>query len=65
MVGIGVAAAALDEFKKLAPGKASITGGAEIAQRPVTNMNFPVRSRISGCPNLVLSDYGCGMEGSK
>ncbi|MCK4089870.1 acyl-CoA dehydrogenase [Acinetobacter radioresistens] len=40
VVGIGVAAAALDEFKKLAPGKASITGGAEIAQRPVTQYEF-------------------------
>lgn len=40
VVGIGVAAAALDEFKKLAPGKASITGGAEIANRPVTQYEF-------------------------
>ncbi|MCH7315632.1 acyl-CoA dehydrogenase family protein [Acinetobacter sp. ANC 3882] len=40
VVGIGVAAAALDEFKQLAPGKASITGGAEIASRPVTQYEF-------------------------
>lgn len=40
VVGIGVASAALDEFKKLAPGKASITGGAEIANRPVTQYEF-------------------------
>ncbi|OTG87387.1 acyl-CoA dehydrogenase [Acinetobacter sp. ANC 4558] len=40
VVGIGVAAAALDEFKKLAPGKASITGGSEIANRPVTQYEF-------------------------
>ena len=40
VVGMGVAAAALDEFKKLAPGKASITGGAEIANRPVTQYEF-------------------------
>lgn len=40
VVGIGVAAAALDEFKQLAPGKASITGGAEIANRPVTQYEF-------------------------
>ena len=40
VVGIGVAAAALDEFKKLAPGKASITGGADIANRPVTQYEF-------------------------
>ncbi|UIJ77488.1 acyl-CoA dehydrogenase family protein [Acinetobacter sp. SH20PTE14] len=40
VVGIGVAAAALEEFKKLAPGKASITGGSEIANRPVTQYEF-------------------------
>ena len=40
VVGIGVAAAALEEFKKLAPGKSSITGGAEIANRPVTQYEF-------------------------
>ncbi|MEN8281518.1 acyl-CoA dehydrogenase family protein [Acinetobacter gerneri] len=40
VVGIGVAAAALEEFKKLAPGKASITGGNEIANRPVTQYEF-------------------------
>lgn len=40
VVGIGVAAAALEEFKLLAPGKASITGGAEIAMRPVTQYEF-------------------------
>ena len=40
VVGIGVAAAALDEFKQLAPGKASITGGSEIANRPVTQYEF-------------------------
>nr|WP_174505542.1 acyl-CoA dehydrogenase family protein [Acinetobacter sp. Marseille-Q1620] len=40
VVGIGVAAAALDEFKKLAPGKASITGGSEIANRPVTQYEY-------------------------
>lgn len=40
MVGIGVAAAALEEFEKLAPGKASITGGSEIANRPVTQYEF-------------------------
>lgn len=40
VVGIGIAAAALNEFKQLAPGKASITGGAEIAQRPVTQYEF-------------------------
>lgn len=40
VVGIGVAAAALDEFKKLAPDKASITGGSEIANRPVTQYEF-------------------------
>ncbi|CAM4340988.1 acyl-CoA dehydrogenase family protein [Acinetobacter dispersus] len=40
VVGIGVAAAALEEFKTLAPGKASITGGAEIANRPVTQYEF-------------------------
>ena len=40
VVGIGVAAAALAEFKLLAPGKASITGGAEIANRPVTQYEF-------------------------
>ncbi len=39
-VGIGVASAALEEFKKLAPGKASITGGSEIANRPVTQYEF-------------------------
>lgn len=32
--------AALDEFKNLAPGKASITGGSEIANRPVTQHEF-------------------------
>ena len=40
VVGIGVAHAALEEFKKLAPGKSSITGGAEIAHRPVTQYEF-------------------------
>lgn len=40
VVGIGVAAAALEEFQKLAPGKSSITGGAEIANRPVTQYEF-------------------------
>jgi alkylation response protein AidB-like acyl-CoA dehydrogenase len=40
VVGIGVAAAALEEFQILAPGKASITGGAEIANRPVTQYEF-------------------------
>ncbi|ANF83380.1 acyl-CoA dehydrogenase (plasmid) [Acinetobacter sp. NCu2D-2] len=40
VVGIGVAAAALEEFKLLAPGKASITGGSEIANRPVTQYEF-------------------------
>ena len=40
MVGIGVAAAALEEFEKMAPGKASITGGSEIANRPVTQYEF-------------------------
>lgn len=40
VVGIGVAAAALEEFKLLAPGKSSITGGAEIAHRPVTQYEF-------------------------
>lgn len=40
VVGIGVAAAALEEFKVLAPGKASITGGGEIANRPVTQYEF-------------------------
>ncbi|QOW46678.1 MULTISPECIES: acyl-CoA dehydrogenase family protein [Acinetobacter] len=40
VVGIGVAAAALEEFKLLAPGKSSITGGAEIANRPVTQYEF-------------------------
>ncbi|WP_081405013.1 acyl-CoA dehydrogenase family protein [Acinetobacter sp. 723929] len=40
VVGIGVAAAALEEFEKLAPGKASITGGSEIANRPVTQYEF-------------------------
>lgn len=40
VVGIGVAAAALEEFKNLAPGKASITGGSEIANRPVTQYEF-------------------------
>ncbi|NNP76456.1 acyl-CoA dehydrogenase [Acinetobacter sp. Ac_3412] len=39
-VGIGVAAAAIEEFQKLAPGKSSITGGAEIASRPVTQYEF-------------------------
>lgn len=40
VVGIGIAHAALEEFKTLAPGKASITGGAEIANRPVTQYEF-------------------------
>lgn len=40
VVGIGVAAAALEEFKALAPGKSSITGGSEIANRPVTQYEF-------------------------
>ena len=40
VVGIGVAGAALEEFKQLAPGKASITGGAEIANRPVTQYEY-------------------------
>lgn len=40
VVGIGVAHAALEEFKALAPGKSSITGGAEIANRPVTQYAF-------------------------
>lgn len=40
VVGIGIAHAALDEFKQLAPGKSSITGGAEIAHRPVTQYEF-------------------------
>lgn len=40
VVGIGIARAALEEFKLLAPGKASITGGAEIANRPVTQYEF-------------------------
>jgi len=40
VVGIGVAAAALEEFRKFAPGKSSITGGAEIANRPVTQYEF-------------------------
>lgn len=40
VVGIGVAAAALEEFKLLAPGKSSITGGAEIANRPITQYEF-------------------------
>lgn len=40
VVGIGVAGAALEEFKKLAPGKSSITGGSEIANRPVTQYEF-------------------------
>ncbi|CAM4377304.1 acyl-CoA dehydrogenase family protein [Acinetobacter pragensis] len=40
VVGVGVAAAALEEFKQLAPGKASITGGSEIANRPVTQYEF-------------------------
>ena len=40
VVGIGVAAAAIEEFQKLAPGKSSITGGAEIASRPVTQYEF-------------------------
>ncbi|MEB6666681.1 acyl-CoA dehydrogenase [Acinetobacter vivianii] len=40
VVGIGVAAAALEEFQKLAPSKSSITGGAEIANRPVTQYEF-------------------------
>lgn len=40
VVGIGVAAAALEEFKKLAPSKSSITGGVEIANRPVTQYEF-------------------------
>lgn len=40
VVGIGVAAAALEQFQKLAPAKSSITGGAEIANRPVTQYEF-------------------------
>ncbi|MGE8542618.1 MAG: acyl-CoA dehydrogenase family protein, partial [Acinetobacter sp.] len=40
VVGIGVAAASLEEFQKLAPAKSSITGGAEIANRPVTQYEF-------------------------
>lgn len=40
VVGVGVAAAAIEEFQKLAPGKSSITGGAEIASRPVTQYEF-------------------------
>lgn len=40
VVGIGVAAAALEEFRTLAPGKASITGGSEIANHPVTQYEF-------------------------
>ncbi|GAA5016349.1 acyl-CoA dehydrogenase family protein [Acinetobacter puyangensis] len=40
VVGIGIAAAALEEFKNLAPGKSSITGGAQIAHRPVTQYEF-------------------------
>ena len=40
VVGIGIAAAALEEFQKLAPAKSSITGGAEIANRPVTQYEF-------------------------
>lgn len=40
VVGIGVAAAALEEFRQLAPAKSSITGGAEIASRPVTQYEF-------------------------
>lgn len=40
VVGIGIAHAALEEFKNLAPGKASITGGSEIAHRPVTQYEF-------------------------
>lgn len=40
VVGIGVAAAAIEQFQKLAPGKSSITGGAEIANRPVTQYEF-------------------------
>ncbi|MDQ8951478.1 acyl-CoA dehydrogenase family protein [Acinetobacter rudis] len=40
VVGIGVAAAALEEFQQLAPAKSSITGGAEIAGRPVTQYEF-------------------------
>lgn len=40
VVGIGVAAASLEEFKNLAPGKSSITGGAQIANRPVTQYEF-------------------------
>ncbi|ENU23148.1 hypothetical protein F993_02296 [Acinetobacter proteolyticus] len=40
VVGIGVAAAAIEEFQKLAPGKSSITGGTEIASRPVTQYEF-------------------------
>lgn len=40
VVGLGVARAALEEFKALAPGKSSITGGAEIANRPVTQYEF-------------------------
>lgn len=40
VVGIGIAAAALEEFKTFAPSKASITGGAEIGLRPVTQYEF-------------------------
>lgn len=40
VVAIGVAGAALEEFKKLAPGKSSITGGSEIANRPVTQYEY-------------------------
>lgn len=40
VVGIGVASASLEEFRKLAPGKSSITGGAEIANRPITQYEF-------------------------
>ena len=40
VVGIGVAAAALEEFRLLAPNKASITGGSEIGLRPVTQYEF-------------------------
>ena len=40
VVGIGVASASLEAFAQLAPGKASITGGNEIANRPVTQYEY-------------------------
>jgi alkylation response protein AidB-like acyl-CoA dehydrogenase len=40
VVGIGIAGAALQEFKQLAPQKSSITGGAQIALRPITQYEF-------------------------